>query len=361
MIYLHPDTVALKAIDQPAEIHQSYTLPIQTQPDGTASPSISLVAVSVSHQDFSFAASSGPVHIDPTAGQDPAINQDPATSQDPAINQDPATSQDSAINQDPATSQDSAINQDPATSQDLIANPDSATSQDPGLTPSSAPTQHGAALLRAFLTPVQRDVEPADVAQHRATSDDDSDSDDGASSNDEPVDSEAPATEDADVEATPASAPTPASAQSPAHAPARERPASPPSLSARVFQAATEMRGFNTSRGPGGGRLACAWTVNQVLHHAGIAPIGSNPNYVPAVDASLQAGRGRLVTVDQAEPGDIIIARHDQHIGICLTARCSQVISNSSSHASFSWVTNSRFDGFYDRYGGVEKIFRLVR
>jgi hypothetical protein len=132
-------------------------------------------------------------------------------------------------------------------------------------------------------------------------------------------------------------------------------------LNAKITNAAKQLFGMNTSAGPDGGANACAWTVNKVLAEAGIRSLGANPNYVPSVVNDLKAGRGQKVSAAQAKAGDIIIAKDQRHIGICLKDGCSEVLSNSSSRASFRWKSNRTFDGIYDQYGGSEEIYRVTK
>jgi hypothetical protein len=132
-------------------------------------------------------------------------------------------------------------------------------------------------------------------------------------------------------------------------------------LNAKITDAAKQLFGMNTSAGPDGGANACAWTVNKVLAEAGIRPLGANPNYVPSVVDDLRANRGQKILAAQAKAGDIIIAKDQRHIGVCLKDGCSEVLSNSSSRASFRWKSSRTFDGVYDRYGGSEEIYRVTK
>ena len=104
------------------------------------------------------------------------------------------------------------------------------------------------------------------------------------------------------------------------------------------------------------GKNACAWVVNRVLEKAGISTLGNNPNYVPSLKEALEAGRGHLISSKNAEPGDLVIAAGEAHIGICLGE--GQVLSNSSSYACFQWKSNVNFDG---SYGGSSTVYRLIR
>jgi len=128
-------------------------------------------------------------------------------------------------------------------------------------------------------------------------------------------------------------------------------------INQRIYNSARGAYGQSTASGPAGGNEACAWQVNRVLAQSGIAPIGSNPDYVPSVESALQGGRGSAISPNQAQAGDIVIAGGQQHIGICMNNGCSQVLSNSSSRAAFVWKSDRNFDGFYG--GGASRIYRV--
>ena len=128
-------------------------------------------------------------------------------------------------------------------------------------------------------------------------------------------------------------------------------------LNQSIYQSMGDMGGFDTSSGPDGGNLACAWAVNRVLADAGIQPLGSNPNYVPSVEADLQNGRGTQLTQAEAQAGDIVIQGNQSHIGICLNQGCTQVRSNSSSRARFVWNSDFNFGGFYG--AGSSRVYRI--
>lgn len=133
------------------------------------------------------------------------------------------------------------------------------------------------------------------------------------------------------------------------------------SIQQRISQAATQSYGMSSRSGPGGGNVACAWAVNRVLNKAGIPTIGSNPNLVFSVRDALEAGRGQQINRSQAVAGDLVLALGPgsrQHIGICQNNGCTQVLSNSSSRASFSWKSDTDFAGYY---GVPSKIYRVVK
>jgi hypothetical protein len=117
--------------------------------------------------------------------------------------------------------------------------------------------------------------------------------------------------------------------------------------SGKIAQVSQQMRGMDTSAGPDGGNLACAWSVNKVLKKSIGKTIGDNTDYVPSVEAALQRGEGVQVGRSKAVAGDIVIAGNQGHIGICQNAGCSRVLSNSSTKARFSWESDTDFGGAY--------------
>jgi hypothetical protein len=128
----------------------------------------------------------------------------------------------------------------------------------------------------------------------------------------------------------------------------------------KIYQAALSNKGKSSAAGPGGGNVACAWCVNgYAIAPAGLKPLGSNTNYVPSVVEALDGGRGKKVDPSQAVPGDIWISYDMAHIGICMTAGCTRVLSNSSSKAAFSWEdARGQVDSYYG--GPTQAIYRVV-
>jgi hypothetical protein len=53
---------------------------------------------------------------------------------------------------------------------------------------------------------------------------------------------------------------------------------------ALLSKTASEMKGFSSAQGPGGGREACVWAVNQVYKRAGLTPPWGSSEYVPTVN-----------------------------------------------------------------------------
>ena len=163
------------------------------------------------------------------------------------------------------------------------------------------------------------------------------------------------------IASTPTPPPTPPPVTPPQMPPSAPQPApvqAATDLNATILAAALKLKGMSTSEGPDGGRNACAWTVNRVLHEANIPALGDNPKYVPAVLEALKSGRGQLVAPHAAKAGDLVIAAGEYHIGISLDDGCQTVLSNSSSRARFCWESNVDYDGYY---GGSSTIYRLLK
>lgn len=135
--------------------------------------------------------------------------------------------------------------------------------------------------------------------------------------------------------------------------------AAQPSPGDKIAAGALAYRGQSTRNGPSGGRLACAYSVNQILRRQGFAPIGTNPNYVPSVESALKervrAGTATVVPPGHERPGDIVVARNQSHVGIAIGG--GRVLSNSSSRRAFSWESGMNFDGQYG--GGASRVYRL--
>jgi len=112
-----------------------------------------------------------------------------------------------------------------------------------------------------------------------------------------------------------------------------------------IAVAAAAYQGASTSAGPGGGNVACAWAVDNVLKGAGLSPLANDANVQTMENSLTTGGRGMAITnQSSAQPGDIVIQGNDGHVGICQNAGCTSVLSNSSSNASFTNVTNVNFN-----------------
>ncbi|MBW4521999.1 MAG: hypothetical protein KME16_20145 [Scytolyngbya sp. HA4215-MV1] len=119
----------------------------------------------------------------------------------------------------------------------------------------------------------------------------------------------------------------------------------------------------NTSHG----KLACARMVNRVVQKAFNYQIGQNPLYVPSVVQALEGGVGRRIEQGQTRRGDIAIANGTDyakglwHIGICVTDRCTLVLSNSPFTSRFAWLSDANFDGAFEQHPGKTTFYRVVK
>ncbi|HVY72827.1 MAG TPA: pilin [Candidatus Paceibacterota bacterium] len=125
-------------------------------------------------------------------------------------------------------------------------------------------------------------------------------------------------------------------------------------IQAAISQATSRYIGTVTTAGPGGGNLACAWAVNNILGSAGISSIDGDS--VPDMETVLKSGRGQPVDQSQGQPGDIVIQGNQWHVGICQDVGCTRVISNSSGARSF---TNDQTMSAFSR-GAQSRVYRVV-
>lgn len=131
------------------------------------------------------------------------------------------------------------------------------------------------------------------------------------------------------------------------------------SIQQRIFSAANSYRGASTRNVPftDNGRKACAYAVNEVLKMAGLSPIGNLS--VVVMEGELRKGRGVHIPTNKGGPGDIVIVTGaGNHVGICMSTGCTQVLSNSSSNASFSWVSGPNFEPSYKNLQG--RVYRIL-
>lgn len=132
-------------------------------------------------------------------------------------------------------------------------------------------------------------------------------------------------------------------------------------IPARLRAAADAYRGTSTAAGPEGGNLACAWAVSHVLQRAGLKTIGSDNNSivlsVNGIEQGLNAGRGQQVVRETAKAGDIWLVQ-GKHIGFCMTDKCTRVLSNSSSKATFTWEDD--IDTVNSYYRMKENLYRVT-
>jgi hypothetical protein len=120
-------------------------------------------------------------------------------------------------------------------------------------------------------------------------------------------------------------------------------------LGVRIAAATHQYMNTDTSSGPGGGNVACAWAVNNILKESGIAPVDGNSVYF--MQEQLRNGRGTLVGTNSnlanTQQGDIVVWKTStmSHVGICENDGCTRVASNSSANARFMNITSASFNG----------------
>ena len=103
---------------------------------------------------------------------------------------------------------------------------------------------------------------------------------------------------------------------------------------------------------------------NNVLRNAKVGTVDGDS--VIDMEKVLVQGRGARINQSQAVPGDLVIllqartssGKVGNHVGICLNTGCTQVISNSSSKKTFSWVSGSTFSPSYT--GGTPRFYRVT-
>ena len=131
--------------------------------------------------------------------------------------------------------------------------------------------------------------------------------------------------------------------------------------SMNLGDAAASLKGMSSATGPDGGANGCAWAVNKVYKKAGLTPPWGNSLWVPnAEQAMLKKNYKEITDYAERQAGDIMIMYDNHattpqaHIGVVLPN--GDVLSNSSSRASFSWQASPQ--SYNDYYGNKGKIYR---
>ncbi|HOY69090.1 MAG TPA: NlpC/P60 family protein [Candidatus Ozemobacteraceae bacterium] len=131
--------------------------------------------------------------------------------------------------------------------------------------------------------------------------------------------------------------------------------------SAKMVEAGRQFEGYNSSSGPGGGNVACAWLMTKVLRAAGMVPPGWEElgalNLTrrmmkefgwAKVPSTGNPDSGKMKTA-LMQPGDIIFWSPSDHVGVYLgNGMC---MSNSSSkHRGAIHPVAGFYDGWIPRY-----------
>ncbi|MFZ2956721.1 MAG: NlpC/P60 family protein [Candidatus Ozemobacteraceae bacterium] len=126
---------------------------------------------------------------------------------------------------------------------------------------------------------------------------------------------------------------------------------------AALLKAARDNEGMDSSNGPGGGDVACAWFVSAVLRAAGLVPKGWEELTAETLTVRMnkemgwnkvKAGKSEM-PASAMKPGDIVFWSPNEHVGVYLGN--GMAISNSSSaHVSFIHPVSGYYDGWVPRY-----------
>jgi len=107
----------------------------------------------------------------------------------------------------------------------------------------------------------------------------------------------------------------------------------------KIFQAAKNLKGLDTSSGPGGGNVSCVWVVNKVFSKAGVSTPWGSAQSTDQVIYGLDRKGWKRVSTGDAKPGDVWVYDANDglrgHVGVMMDN--GRVLSNSSSRARFSW------------------------
>lgn len=114
---------------------------------------------------------------------------------------------------------------------------------------------------------------------------------------------------------------------------------SPGEINSRILRAAKELKGMDTTSGPGGGNVSCVWAVNKVFARAGVATPWGSAQSTDQVISGLDRNKWRRVSTRDARPGDVWVYDANDgrrgHVGIMMDN--GKVLSNSSHQGRFAW------------------------
>lgn len=137
-------------------------------------------------------------------------------------------------------------------------------------------------------------------------------------------------------------------------------PSNPSEINGKLLAAAKSNIGASSSSGPGGGNVACAWCMQKYVFNPGIGHAIGGDAVESIVTEFEKNGYGVKVPNDQILAGDVVIMGDGDHVGIALTDKGTEVLSNSSSRASFKWIDSlAGYDRFYS--GGKCKAYRVLK
>ena len=103
-------------------------------------------------------------------------------------------------------------------------------------------------------------------------------------------------------------------------------------------------------------REECVAAVQQVLKDAGLSQMETSSGAVivnvPIFVNALQVSGYSQVGASATHAGDIVDLSGG-HVGICLTAGCTSMISNSSTPGTFSWTDSPANENEYEGNGAI--------
>lgn len=139
------------------------------------------------------------------------------------------------------------------------------------------------------------------------------------------------------------------------------KPGNAATVGARIHAQALIFRTDHSTKGSTAGIRGadagneCVATIQQIRVDAGLPLIANGTNNVDDFRAALYAGDGTWLGVDDmgqavAKAGDYVVqgdgfsgtgpGSGQWHIGICLNDGCSEILSNSTTNQSFTWVAS---------------------
>lgn len=142
----------------------------------------------------------------------------------------------------------------------------------------------------------------------------------------------------------------------------------PTNYAALIYNAAVSYEKTPTSGGPScpdklptktwPGECACVWAIQNILANAGLARIANNTENVPDFEGNLPLSGYIQVSQVNAVPGDFVIQGDDSHMGVCINAMCTSVISNASGPPPvFDWTGDPYFSASYSTSAPAPRFY----
>lgn len=139
-------------------------------------------------------------------------------------------------------------------------------------------------------------------------------------------------------------------------------PSNPSEINGKLLAAAKSNMGASSTAGPDGGNNACAWCMQKYVFNPGIGHAIGGDSVESIVIEFEKNGYGVAVPRDQVLAGDVIIMGDHigHHVGIALTDKGTEILSNSSSGRAFKWIDSFEgYDNFYPQ--GKSRAYRVLK